>query len=449
MSAIEFGNASVPPTKVRYLVLAWFCAAAIIAYVHRNSTGIAAERIQVDLSLTDKQVGYLHSAFFLGYAIFQLPSGWLGHIWGTRLGLFIFAVLWSMATAWIGLANGIFLLIVARVFSGIAQAGLFPCCASSISKWFPEHQRSLPNGFLGSSMSVGAVISSALTGWLLDPSGWGANWQHLFLIYSIPGLVWAGGFYLWFRDNPEDHPSVNEQELQVIQLGRAPRATGALESRSTPWKAIFTSTSMMLICGQQFFRAAGNVFFVSWFPRYLRETHSLSIEQTGYLTSMPLLGVVLGGLIGGPFADYVQVRTGSRRWSRQFLGALSQYLCALAIFASYFISDPVMAVLVISAGTFAFAFGSCAAYTVTIDMAGDHVAPVFSTMNMAGNIGATVCPLIVGWLVDEAGFAMAWQHIPFVFVGIYFGAAICWTFLDPRGTIFDKPTSSGNLEPKP
>lgn len=444
MSTASETNPLERPTHVRYLVLVWFCSAAIMAYIHRVAIGVASEQIQTELSLSKSEMGWLLGAFFWGYAGFQLPSGWLGNKWGTRRGLGIFAALWSAATAWTGLATSFAGIATARLASGMAQAGLFPCCANSVSKWFPERERALPNGLLSSAMSVGAIVASALTGWLIDKNSIGLSWKTVFLLYSIPGIAWAIVFYLWFRDTPEEHSSVNEQELHYIRGEAVAKyktdAAAPPEVEPTPWLAMFTSTPMLLICGQQFFRAAGHIFFMSWFPEYLQRMYSVSTETSGYLTSMPLLGSVLGGVCGGSVSDWIQKKTGSRRLSRQLTGAASQYLCALAIFIAYFISDPVAAVLVISLGTFVFAFGSCSAYTVTIDMAGNHVAIVFSTMNMSGNIGAAVCPVLVGYLVDKSYFAMPWEYVLFFFAGIYLSAALCWTFLNPNGTIFDQST---------
>lgn len=433
------------PTGVRYFVLVWFCSAAVMAYVHRVAIGVASDQIATEFSLSKSQMGWLLAAFFWGYAGFQLPSGWLGQKWGTRFGLSVFSAAWSAATAWTGLATGFAPILAARITSGVAQAGLFPACANSISKWFPERERGLPNGFLGSAMAVGSVAASALTGWLIDADAVGWSWRSVFLLYAIPGFLWTMVFYWWFRDTPEEHPSVNDEELRVIrgEVRRNPSEEGSTEQAAqthepTPWLAILSSPGMQLICGQQFFRAAGNIFFVSWFPEYLKRMFDVSTEQSGYLASLPLLGAVLGGMVGGGIADWIQTKTGSRRLSRQLLGAASQYLCALCLFLAYYIPSAVPAVLVISLGTFLFAFGSCAAYTVTIDMAGNHVAIVFSVMNMSGNIGAALSPILIGYLVDEHVVAMPWQYVLFVFAGIFFSAGLCWTFLNPNGTIFDR-----------
>src|SRR5262245_54375238 len=138
------------PTLVRYGVLAALCLAATIAYVQRNSIGVAERTIRDDLRLSKEQMGQVMSAFLLGYAVCQLPSGWLGHVWGTRRALALFALLWSVLTGLLALAVNFPALLLARFGMGAAQAGVFPCATSSIAQWFPAARRGLPSGALGS-----------------------------------------------------------------------------------------------------------------------------------------------------------------------------------------------------------------------------------------------------------------------------------------------------------
>jgi nitrate/nitrite transporter NarK len=104
------------------------------------------------------------------------------------------------------------------------------------------------------------------------------------------------------------------------------------------------------------------------------------------------------------------------------------------ILVAYQIDQVVPAVLVISAGSFWAALSSSCSYAITMDMGGQHVAPVFSLMNMSGNLGAMVFPMVVPWLVRLTG---SWDLVLFVFAGIYVAAAAFWILLDPNGSIVD------------
>src|SRR5713226_3185538 len=126
-----------PPTRVRYIVLAGLCAVTLIAYVHRNSIAVAEKEIRADLGLTPEQMAWVMSAFFAAYAVAQIPTGWLGHIWGTRRALSLFALLDALAAGLFGLAGNLPTLLAARLGMGTAQAGMLPCATNSVSKWFP------------------------------------------------------------------------------------------------------------------------------------------------------------------------------------------------------------------------------------------------------------------------------------------------------------------------
>jgi MFS family permease len=426
------------PTRVRYLVLAALCLAAMIAYIPRNCLGVAEETIRDSLQLSKFEMGLVMSAFFITYAVFQIPTASLAHIWGARRALTVFAVAWSVASGLIGPAMGLLLLLLARLGMGAAQAGLFPASASSIARWFPARRWGLANGLLGSFMQIGAAVATLLTGLLLNPLGW----RWLFVLYALPGLAWAAWFFVWFRDRPEDHPAVNAAELALLNDGaRASRPpAGASETPAlpepTPWGVLFRSRAMMCICGQQFFRAAGYMFYTSWFTTFLKESRHVSVEEAGILTSLPILAQCVGGVPGGLVSDWVLARTGSRRLARQGLSVASLLICALLIVVAYFIHDAWLAVVVITAGSLCSAFAGAPAYTVTIDMGGRHVAPVFATMNMSGNVGAAIFPLLVPPLLAWTG---NWDAVLFLFAGIYVAAALCWLPFNAEKPIFHRP----------
>jgi ACS family glucarate transporter-like MFS transporter len=421
---------------IRFIVLAWLCLAATIAYIDRNCIAVAEETMRRELHLSVGDMGLVMSAFFVTYAAFQIPSGWICHHWGTRRVLPLFSVLWSLPTGMMALASGLPALLAARLTMGAAQAGIFPACTHTVTKWFPITRRALASGWLGAFMSIGGVVGAALMGVLLDYM----SWRWIFALFALPGIIWAVWFYVWFREEPDQHAAVNAAELDLIHPRPAVPATSAnVASEATPWEAILTSWPMACICCQQFFRAAGYMFFGSWFATYLKMTHGVSTDESGWMTGLPLWGVVLGNLVSGTASDWILARTGSRRLSRQVLSIVSLLICAGLILSAYAIGNVWLAVLLISAGSFWAAFSAPCAYAITIDMGGKHVAPIFSLMNMSGNIGAVLFPSVVPYLVNMTG---SWDAVLFLFAGIYLAAAFWWLLLNPDGTIGQNPLES-------
>jgi ACS family glucarate transporter-like MFS transporter/ACS family D-galactonate transporter-like MFS transporter len=166
------------------------------------------------------------------------------------------------------------MLIAAWLTNGLFQAGLFPGCTRTIAKWFPPDRRAFAAGALASFMSLGGALGSVAMGILLEEYGWRV------VFFGSLGIVWAVGFWKWFRDDPADHRGVNPAELALIQRGRADSAT-ASAPLDAPWILLLTSPATWWICGQQFCRAAGQIFFGSWFATYLQEAHSVSLKTSG------------------------------------------------------------------------------------------------------------------------------------------------------------------------
>ena len=203
----------------------------------------------------------------------------------------------------------------------------------------------------------------------------------------------------------------------------------------TPWLALFSSPALWWICGQQWFRAAGYMFFTSWFATYLQETRGVSIARSGFLNMLPLLAVVVGGILGGALSDWLLKRTGRRDFARRWMAMLCLFTCGGLIFWALILDDALAAVLVISAGSFFAALAAPCAYTMTIDMGGAHVATVNATMNMIGNLGAWAFPIAVPWLLARFG---SWDAVLVVFGALYVGAALAWLLLKPDGTVVEQ-----------
>jgi MFS family permease len=203
---------------------------------------------------------------------------------------------------------------------------------------------------------------------------------------------------------------------------------------------------MWCICGQQFFRAAGYMFFTSWFATYLQEARGVTILKSGFLTMLPLLAVVVGSLAGGVISDAVLKRTGSRRLARRGVAIISLGLCAMFTLSAYFFADALAAVLIISAGSFFAAVAGPCSYTITIDMGGEHVPTVNSVMNMTGNFGAMLFPLAVPLLL---GKEQNWNIVLLTFGALYLGSALCWWLLKLDGSVFEQALVRAKSDSQP
>lgn len=415
------------PTTIRYQALTWLTLAAALSYLCRNSVGVAESTIREDLGLTLEQSGWFMGAFFWTYAILQIPSGWFAERRGTRIVLSVFALGWSLAMICIGIAPGFWLLIAAQLTMGAAQAGIFPASCNSIGHWMPLARRSLACGILAAGMQVGAISASGLTGELMTPLGW----RWVFIVFAVPSVLWALGFYQCFRDYPSQVPAVNSRELALIGSGHASELPKQQTDASEwiPLRLILFSSVMLWLCGQQVCRAAGYMFFASWFPTFLQETRGVSVKESGYLQGLVLAGTLIGCIFGGMITDGIWRRTRSLRLSRSGVGAASLGACSLLILGAWFVESVSLAVILLTLGAFFAALAGPSAIATTIDIAGPRVPQVFGLMNMCGSFAAAACPVLVGKLFQVTE---NWNLVLLLFSGIYLAGAICWIFVNPK-----------------
>ena len=447
---------------------AWLCSGAVIAYLCRNSLSVAEKTIRLDLEISEETMGFIMGSFFWSYALFQIPGGLLGKKFGSRIWLPVFSAGSALATMLFGMATGTVGLLSARVGIGVAQAGLFPCSTIAITKWFPSGERGLASGLLGAAMSVGGAIGAGLTGELLELT----SWRWTLTLYSIPGLIWAVGFRHWFRETPTEHRRANQAECDYIaerspskstaklegggvadvavagglcetdeSRAAAKAATSPNEESSLAWLKLLLYASFWMICGQQFFRAAGAAFFQSWFPTYLQETRGVSTADSGWLASLQLVATVVGSILAGGVSDFVYRKTHRLTLARSGLAGSALFVCSLLVFSAWYVQDARMATLVISAGAFCAAVAGPCAYASTMDLGGRNVSLVFSWMNMLGNFGAG----LVIWgvphfrkLVDETPALInvcggnSWNAVLILFGTMFLLSASCWAMLRIR-----------------
>jgi MFS family permease len=443
-------DAPARPTLVRHYVLLALLVITVINYVQRNCVGPAATTIEASIGVTSEQLDLAAGAFFLTYTLFQIPSGWLAKRFGPRLVLPFYAVDWSLALAACAGATGYLGLYVGRMIMGVFQAGIFPAATLVLAVWYPPSLRGTATALLNSCMLMGGAVGGAMAGYLLNPVGFPyllsepLSWQGLFLLYSVPGVVWAVFFVLWFRDRPEDHPGVNAAEVALLSAQTQPTRSEERTQRSntapaslpgpSPSLVILLALPVLLLCTQQFFRAASPRFFDFRLATYLERERDLNVKQANALAAWPQYAGVIGGLVGGVLSDWLLRRTRSRYLARNVVAISGLALCLVWYVLAYFTADVTLACVWLSVGAFFFNFSSPMAYASVIDVSGKHLPIVFGAMNMAGNLGAyALTSLFMSWV--------AWGGWPFalgLWVLLPVGSLLCWLVLDLSKTLEER-----------
>jgi sugar phosphate permease len=303
------------PTRARVGVAVFLGSLALLTYIDRICIMRVRGDMQKDLGFTNQDMGLVFSAFLFGYALFEVPAGWMGDAWGSRKVLTRIVVLWSVFTALTGamykfsenaaLVLGAMLLV--RFLFGIGEAGAFPNIARITQGWFPYRERGLVQGTVWMSARLGGAVAPFVIGRLTGLLGW----RLAFVVLGSAGGIWAFFFYLWFRDRPEQMASCNEAERELIHEGAGTAAhAGHL---ALPWEKVLAMPSLYALCVVSAMVSFGWYFYATWQPLFFKEVHNLDAGSSELITGAPFLFGAVGSLLGGWLSDVLIRATGSRR----------------------------------------------------------------------------------------------------------------------------------------
>jgi MFS family permease len=416
------------------MVLAFLGALALILYVDRICISKAVTAIEQELDISHTNMSYVLAAFTLAYCLFEVPAGAWGDRHGSRGVLARIVVWWSVFTALTGAASGLWSLLIIRFLFGAGEAGAFPNTARILARWFPADRRGPAQGLITTTALIGGAVSPTIAAYLIGSVGW--RWA--FVVFSLPGFIWAAAFYGWFRDNPATHPAVNDAERQLI--GAANVSTTDIRHPSVPWRLVVKSANVWLLGGVIACSAFNTYLYFSWYPTYLEKGRGVDDITSGWLASLVLTGGAVGGTLGGFFSDFLIRRTGDRRASRRVLGCFALSMSAVLLLVGLHTDDPLgaagwtaLAVLTVNL-TLASWWGAVA------DISGRHVGALFGLMNSIGGVGAIASQLFLGRFADwmgDLGFQgrAQWDPAFYLYAGILLVGACGWLAIDTTHSI--------------
>lgn len=402
----------VTATSARYRVTAFAISLAALAYVQRVAISQAAEGIQTDLHLGKTELGLIFGAFGLSYALFEVPNGLLGDRLGVRVTLTRIVIAWSAFTALTGAAWSFTSLWLARFLFGAGEAGCFPNLTRMLGTWLPTRSRLRAQALMWACTRWAGAVTPLLVLALVQWQGW--RWA--FVMLAGLGFVWATAFYLWFRDDPAEHPAVNAEELALLQDSRVMTT----QEGEAQWYRALLSVPVLILVLQYFCFSFVWYFYVTWLPSYLREARHLTAVQAAGFAMLPLLFGGFGSLVAG-FA--------AARFSRRRI-AFCGFLCSgVLLFAVTRIESAAAAMLAMGVASFCSDLTMPISWNACVEIGRRHTATVSGAMNMFGNFAGFVAPVVGGLIVARS--AGDWNLLIYLMVGASLLAAVCWMFLDP------------------
>lgn len=440
------------PTRARYGVLAWFCSLSLITYIDRVCIKQVQGDMQRDLGLTANQFAWAFSAFALAYAIFEIPTGWLGDRLGPKKVLVRIVLCWLLFTALTGLVVGsgltaLGLLLAVRFLFGAGEAGAYPNIARGTRNWFPFAERGRAQGLVWAFGRWGGAVAPVLIVALtlpFDALGW-QGWRFGFILLGAIGLAWVWGFSRWFRNQPRDHPAVNEAELALIEGSAGSSAKLAPLS----WKAMLGSRTLWILSMMYFFSNAGWSIFITYDTLYMKQ---LGYSGWGLhvLAGMPLLVGGVGCLLGGMLTDR-QVHYWGRRWGRTAQGFVAYALATIffVLVIPLGTTSPLLAVACLCLASFVKDFAISASWATTIDIGHRYSGTVAGFMNTVGNLGTVFAAPIGPWIAMSYslnGREPNWAAAILFYAAMFALACGCWLFIDPRRVVVYSPQDLERLK---
>ena len=286
-------NSASQSSHIRWLLISCIFVISAIAYLDRVNISIAGPAIVREFDLTNVQLGWVFSAFILGYALFQAPGGSIADKIGPRRTLTIGVIWWGMFTALITAisADGgalLISLIAIRFLLGAGEAVVYPASNCVVAAWIPSWERGIANGIIFAGVGFGAGVTPPLIAYLVTHHGW----RSCFWASAIPGFVAGALWYVIARDKPAEHPWVATGELALIESGLSKAVSNTVSRLS--WSAILRNETVWAITLSYVSYGYAAYIFFSWFFIYLSTLRKLDIRESSYYPMRPFLALASG-----------------------------------------------------------------------------------------------------------------------------------------------------------
>ncbi|MCX6619540.1 MAG: MFS transporter [Acidobacteria bacterium] len=409
----------LPRSPHRRRVLLFAMTLAIITYVDRVAIAQAQPLISHDLKLDKLQMGVVFAAFGWAYALFEMPSGFLGDWLGCRRVLLRIVLWWSFFTAATGWAWSFPSLVVTRFLFGMGEAGAFPNLIKAFSVWLAPGERTRAQGLLWLSARWGGALTPYLVVLVLKHM----DWRHAFLLFGTLGVMWAVLFAVYSRTLPEPAP---------LSAGH----------ERVPWGLLLRSRQVWLLLIPYFTSSYGWWFYITWLPSYLRESRHLALDRSALLAGLPLFVGGLGSLCSGFLTSPLTRFTGSVGATRRLMAYVGYTGAAVMLVAAAKLSDPLHAMLAMALASFANDLVMPGAWGACMDVGGRYAGTLSGAMGGFGNAGGAISPLVVGFILQSTN--NNWDLAIYISAAVYFAGAFCWAFLDPVTPLVEQLPRNSN-----
>ena len=377
--------------KKRHIILAILFLGWVVSYLDRMVMTVAIPYIAQDFNLSPLEVGAVISAFFFGYALFQIPGGLLADKYGPRKVISAGISWWTGFAVLTGFMQSLSPMLLVRALFGIGE-GVFPAASwKMIANWFPTKERSTANGIMMSSNFFGPAIAPLFVVAIM--SAWG--WRMVFYSLLIPGIIMVALLYIFTKNSPQEDPTLSPEER--AESMDEPVETDTPAAPSVSFSQILKSSIAWKCFLIWFFFDITFWGFMSWVPSYLVNERGYAMVQMGVTASIPFFAGTVGLILGGWLFDKFFSS------KRALYVAFANIFAGVSVYFTYHASpEMIMPIMTFAGLLIGIAFGAIWGLPMNV-MPKEVMGSASGFINMAGQIAGFIAPLLLGYLIQTTG----------------------------------------------
>ncbi len=349
------------------------------------------------------------TSFFTGfYAFMTVIAGWVIDKIGTKLGLAMSLIVWSISgilNAFVGTA--VWAHAAIRSLFAIGEAGNFPASIKTVAEWFPKKERALATGIFNSGSNIGAMISALIVPFILTTFGSEHGWKWAFIITGAIGFIWLI-FWFGIYDIPSKHKKLTKEELDYINSDDDEVANTETNGAKVAWGKLLGYRQTWSFVFGKFMTDGIWWFFLFWLPDYLMGQFHMTIEQVMW-PSFIVYGVAIIGSVFGGSLPMMLINKGMKVYQARMTAMLIIAVVPLLVLLTQYVGDTdrfggaamYLAVTIICIAAAAHQAWSANIFTTVSDMFPKKaVGSVTGIGSFAGGVGGVLIQLLAGFLTD-------------------------------------------------
>lgn len=386
---------------LRWWIIGLIGFATIINYIDRSAINILWPYIYKEFGIAEadnKQALAIITTFFMiAYAVGQTVTGKMMDAIGTRLGMVVSIIGWSISIALHAVARSLTSFNIFRAMLGLSEAGNWPGATKSNAEWFPPKERAIAQGIFGASASLGSVVALPV----IVAISLAYGWRVTFLGIAVLGFLWIIPWLLINKSTPDKHPWITDEEKKWILESRAKQYTAGDEIKVYNWRQLLNFKNTWAIITSRFFIDPVWWMFVTWLPTFLKEQYGFDLKQVGAFGWVPYVFAAIGGLTGGIYSSWLIRRGTAAATARKNAITIGSVIMLLSLAAIAFYLDELkdhvsIAITLISATLFGFQFLINNLQTLPSDyFHGKNVGTVSGMGGTAAVVGTIITTLLV------------------------------------------------------